>query len=98
MICRRVIQPPLEGHYLSLAMIVCFAVPFTYVATQLMLTGAERLRMAARRASLRPAEDLLKEDGRGPVLFLRDFKDDQVALERAAMPMWIRVFDPGVDV
>ena len=88
---------PLEGHYLSLAMIVCFAVPFIYVATQLMLTSAERLRMAARRASLRPAEDLLKEDGRPPVLFLRDFKDDQVALERAAMPMWIRVFDPGVE-
>lgn len=88
---------PLEGHYFSLVTVICLVLPVTYVSTQLTLAGAERLRTIARRASLRRAEDLLQEDGRPPVLFLRDFKDDQVSLERASVPAWIRVLDPGLE-
>ncbi len=88
---------PLEGHYFSLITVLCLVLPVTYVSTQLTLAGAERLRAVARRASLRKAEDLLQEDGRPPVLFLRDFKDDQVSLERASVPAWIRVLDPGLE-
>jgi hypothetical protein len=88
---------PLEGHYFSFVTIACLVLPVTYVATQAVLAFAERVRNVARRASLRPADDLLKDDRRPPVLFLRDFTDDQVALDRAALPAWARTVDPGLE-
>lgn len=85
---------PIERHYFSLVTIGCLFVPIFYVGT---LTGAERIRKMARRASLRPAEEVLQEDQRPPVLFLRAFEDDQVSLKSAAMPAYSRVADPGIE-
>lgn len=85
----------LEAHYLSLVTIAALLLPVLYVSTQMVLSAAEGMRRAARRASLRPAEEVLNEDPRPPVLFLRDFTDDQVALDKAALPGWVRVVDPG---
>jgi len=88
---------PWERHYWVIVTIVCALLPALYVSTQVTLAGAERLRSAARRASLSPADEIVKQDRRPPVLFLRDFKDDQVSLERATLPPWVRLIDPGVE-
>jgi hypothetical protein len=47
---------------------------------------------------MRSAEDLLNEDERPPILFLRDFDDDQVSLGQGSLPAWSRVVDPGVEL
>lgn len=87
----------LEQHYFSLVTIGALMLPVLYVSTQLALSLAERMRSAARRAVVLSAEDVRADDARAPVLFLRDFTDDQVSLHRAALPGWVRVLDPGVE-
>ena len=88
---------PLEGHFFSLVTVACLIMPVMYVSTQLTLAAGGSIRNAARRASVRSAEDLLEEDRRSSVLFLRDFRDDQVSLDRGVMPGWIREIDPGLE-
>ena len=88
---------PLEAHYGSVVTLAAFVFPLMYVSAQLTLAVAERIRAAARRASLRSAEDLLKEDERTAILFLRDFTDDQVSLDKTALPRWVRALDPGAE-
>ncbi|HVH28349.1 MAG TPA: hypothetical protein VM818_16400 [Vicinamibacterales bacterium] len=88
----------LEAHYVNLLIIAAVLLPILYVTTQVTLTLADRLRNAARRAAVRSAEDLLNEDERPPILFLRDFDDDQVSLGQGSLPAWSRVVDPGVEL
>ena len=88
----------LEAHYVNLVIIAAVLLPILYVTTQVTLMLADRLRNAARRAAVRAAEDLLNEDERPPILFLRDFDDDQVSLGQRSMPAWSRVVDPGVEL
>jgi hypothetical protein len=87
----------LEGHYFAIATIVCLVMPVLYVGTQVTLAGAQRLHTAARRAARRPAQAVMHDDDRPPILFLRDFRNDQVSLDRAAVPAWTRVVDPGLE-
>ena len=88
----------LEAHYMNLVIIAAVLLPILYVTTQVTLTLADRLRNAARGAAVRSAEDLLNEDERPPILFLRDFDDDQVALGQKSLPAWSRVVDPGIEL
>ena len=88
---------PLEANYFGAITIAAMLFPVMYVSTQVTLAIADRLRNAARRASVRPAEELLREDERPPILFFRDYTDDQVSLDRAALPRWIRAIDPGAE-
>jgi len=88
---------PVESHYFSLVTVGFLFVPVLYVSTRITLTAAERIRKMARRASLRSAEEVVKEDQRAPVLFLRGFDDDQVSLSYAGMPAYARIADPGFD-
>ena len=87
----------IEAHYFAVVAIVCFLGPIAFVTTQMALNGAERIRRWARRASLRSAEDVMREDQRSPVLFLRDFDNDQVSLKWAQMPEHMRSLDPGIE-
>ncbi len=87
---------PIEGHYVSLVTIGCAILPLAFGSTQVTFWGAERIRRAARRASLRPAGDVLREDQRSPILFLRAFKDDQLSLGPAVLPAYARTVDPGI--
>jgi hypothetical protein len=89
--------PPLAGHALALATIVCLLLPTMYVGTRIALWSAQRLHAAARRAARRPARETMQADPRPPILFLRDFRDDQVSLDRSALPGWTRVLDPGLE-
>lgn len=88
---------PVEAHYVAIATIVCLLAPVLYVATQVTLAGAQRLHTAARRAARRPAQEAMQADPRPPILFLRDFRNDQVSLDRGALPGWTRVVDPGIE-
>jgi hypothetical protein len=87
---------PIEAHYFSVVTIACLVMPVFYVSTQTTLSAAERMRHVARCAGLRSAEDVLIEDQRAPVLFLRGFEDDQVSLKSATMAAYARVVDPGI--
>ncbi|MBV9672199.1 MAG: hypothetical protein JO076_05160 [Verrucomicrobia bacterium] len=88
---------PVEGHYFSIVTIVCFVLPMAFVLTQMTLRGAKHIRSLAGRASLLSAEEALREDQRPPVLFLRDFKNDQVSLKSAGIPAHVRLFDPAAE-
>jgi hypothetical protein len=94
----RVVEPMslIEKHYFSIITIACGIAPTFFVSTQMVLSLSDWIRSLARRASIRSAEEALKEEQRPPVLFLRDFRNDQVSLKAAAMPKYLRLFDPGI--
>jgi hypothetical protein len=87
---------PVEGHYLSIVRIACFFLPIVFASTQIPLSLAKFIRNRARRASLQSAEQALREDQRPPVLFLRDFDDDQVSMNSVSSPGYLRLIDPGM--
>jgi hypothetical protein len=68
---------------------------FSFWLIRLMLIGARRLRLKARRIALQPADDVVAADPRPPVLFLRSFVEEQVPLTAARTPWLLRGFDPG---
>jgi hypothetical protein len=68
---------------------------FSFWLIRLMLIGARRLRLKARRIALQPADEVVAADPRPPVLFLRSFEEEQVPLTAARTPWLLRGFDPG---
>jgi hypothetical protein len=61
----------------------------------LSLDASRRLRRRARRRALLSAEAARQLDPRPPILFLRAFRDDQVSLAAARLPLLMRLIDPG---
>lgn len=59
---------------------------------------SRQLRSFALRRSLATAAELQRDDVRPPVAFLRSFRDDQVALAEAPIPLALKFFDSGVEV
>jgi hypothetical protein len=57
--------------------------------------AARWLRHRARRRALLSAERARQLDRRPPILFLRAFRDDQVSLAAARLPLLMRLIDPG---
>ena len=88
---------PLEGHYLTLSVIVCLFAPGLFVWTQAMFRLADMARSRARRAALKPATEARRLDDRPPVLFLRSFENDQVSLRSASMAFAVRLADPAFE-
>jgi hypothetical protein len=68
-----------------------------FVSAKLFLFLAKRLRRRSRRLLVQSYEELRESDGRAPVLFLRPFRDDQISLESAHIPWYMRTFDPAVE-
>jgi len=68
---------------------------FSFWLIRLMLIGARKLRLKARRIALQPADEVVAADSRPPVLFLRSFEEEQVPLTAARLPLLLRGFDPG---
>lgn len=60
------------------------------------LIVARRLRHQAQRKSVLSASEVQSHDPRAPILFLRVFRDDQISLSAAAIPLHERFYDPGV--
>jgi hypothetical protein len=60
----------------------------------LCMAGARRLRRRARRRAMLSAEAARQLDARPPILFLRAFRDDQVSLAAARLPLLLRLIDP----
>jgi hypothetical protein len=61
----------------------------------LAFAAARWLRHRARRRALLSAEAARQLDRRPPILFLRAFRDDQVSLAAARLPLLTRLIDPG---
>jgi hypothetical protein len=61
----------------------------------LAMAAARALRRRARRRALLSAEAARLLDPRPPILFLRAFRDDQVSLATARLPLLMRLIDPG---
>jgi hypothetical protein len=74
---------------------VIYQVALGFAFMKLGLALGRGFRNKARRLRLQPAESVTANDQRRPVLFLRSFRDDQVSLEGARPPLYIRLVDPG---
>ncbi len=70
---------------------------FSFWLIRLMLIGARKLRLRARRIALQSADEVVAADARPPVLFLRSFEEEQVPLTAARLPLLLRGFDPGTE-
>jgi hypothetical protein len=70
---------------------------FSFWLIRLMLIGARRLRLKARRIAMQSADEVVAADSRPPVLFLRSFEEEQVPLSAARLPLLLRGFDPGTE-
>jgi len=68
---------------------------FFLLGARLLFWLGNRLRLSARRRLTRTAQELMLTDTRPPVLFLRSFADDQLSLQAAKIPWYMRVLDPG---
>jgi hypothetical protein len=69
-------------------------IPFVIFA-HLLFTLVNWMREKAKRLLMLDAKQLMNEDPRPCVLFLRSFSDDQISLENAKPPWYLRVLDPG---
>lgn len=93
----RVSLRPLEGHYISVAVIVCLFVPALFLWMQVLFRFADIARVRARRAALQPAAEARRADERPPVLFLRSFQNDQVSLRSISVRPAVRLVDPAFE-
>jgi hypothetical protein len=72
------------------------AILIVSAAITLLAFGVARsLRRRARRRALLSAEAARQLDRRPPIVFLRAFRDDQVSLAAARLPLLMRLIDPG---
>lgn len=78
------------------AAIVGIAWPFSAAALYGLLALAQWLWSKARQAAQSTLRETISLDKRPPILFLRSFTDDQVSLQSARVPRYLRVMDPGV--
>jgi hypothetical protein len=76
-------------------LILIAALAFSFWLIRLMLIGARKLRLKARRIALQSADEVVAADSRPTVLFLRSFEEEQVPLTAARLPLLLRGFDPG---
>jgi len=67
----------------------------SFLLIRLLLALARRCRVKARRLALQTADEVVAGDPRAPVLFLRSFEEEQVPLQGARVPWFLRGFDPG---
>ena len=74
---------------------VAAGVVASFGVCRLLVGIARRCRIKARRLTLEKAEDVVADDSRAPVLFLRSFAEDQVPLSAARVPWFLRGLDPG---
>jgi hypothetical protein len=88
---------PLEGHYISVAVIVCLFAPGMFLWMQTMFRLADVARLRARRAARQHADDARRADERPPVLFLRSFQNDQVSLRSVSAAAVVRLVDPAFE-
>ena len=75
--------------------LVLVGLGLSFLVCRLLLSLARRCRNGARRLALETATEAVAGDGRAPVLFLRSFEKEQVPLEGARVPWFLRGFDPG---
>jgi hypothetical protein len=74
----------------------CFGWPLGMFGVAVVgLTASATVRLLAHRLSRISLEQLRAVDPRPPVLFLRSFSDDQVALKKPRRPIWHRLFEIG---
>jgi hypothetical protein len=85
----------LAGADPALRLIGATIVPAAAAIALLCMAVARRLRRRARRAAMLSAEAARQLDPRPPILFLRAFRDDQVSLAAARLPLLMRLIDPG---
>ena len=78
------------------AAIVGIAWPFSAAALYGLLALAQWLWSKARQRAQSTLRETISLDKRPPILFLRSFSDDQVSLQSARVPRYLRVMDPGV--
>jgi hypothetical protein len=78
------------------AAIVGIAWPLSALAFYGFLALAQWLWSKARQAAQSTLQETISLDKRPPILFLRSFTDDQVSLQSARVPRYLRVMDPGV--
>ena len=76
--------------------LVLFFWPLSVGVLYGLLALSQWLWTLARRAGQPSLQEVLALDARAPVLFLRSFQDDQVALGAARVPLYLRVMDPGI--
>ena len=89
-------RPYLRRRYLRDPFRFLIGVPLFFVLVVPLVFGvAGYLRRFGLRRSMRNAELARVEDSRPPILFLRSFRDDQVTLSKAPLPLPLRFFDPG---
>lgn len=78
------------------AAIVGISWPFSAFALYGFLALAQWLWSKARQAAQSTLRETISLDKRPPILFLRSFTDDQVSLQSARVPRYLRVMDPGL--
>jgi hypothetical protein len=93
--------PPLDVgqpvFIIGAVVVIVATLAFSFALIRLTLRGGRRLRVMARKASMRPADEVVAQDARPAVLFLRSFESEHVPLAGARLPWTLRGFDPGAE-